>query len=389
MSKALIAIMAIIMFAAGAYAAANYPPLSQFLGQGITRGNETRPFPTVLTSLTVVTEIRTWAYTVNETRTIYRNSTIITNSTRYITTTLSQVVTSTIETTETITETVPIPVTLVTYTTQTTQTTVTTTHTITTTATVSPTLPTATIVPPYLSAELVNPYRIYFSSARESPGGVYIYDYQYRHLGRLFNAPTRVDCFTFHPGIAEKVYYVDANSKEIRLFLLGSGDYGVVFEHTTYVRCIRFGPENRMYFSEATGAGGNGKIYKIVQNMPKLYYEVRLEDVDGFWAGNFEFDSQGRLYLSSGNTIPASLYLVTNPNLAPTKIATFGFPIMGIRYVEEVTMRAEGRRVDIDRGLLLSDHRSSLYLYDLDSGTLYKIYENQDLTLLSDVSFRS
>ncbi|MEM2469926.1 MAG: hypothetical protein QXG51_03335 [Nitrososphaerota archaeon] len=361
MSKILIVVMSILMFVAGAYAAVNYPPMAGYLGLKGTVITEVRTVPTTLTStLTSQTTIAT---------TMLSTSTYTVTSKEFITTTLIQVASFVTEVTRTVTTTV----------------TAVGTTTVTPTTTIFTTTPSGTTA---ISAELINPSRIYFSDAFKVPGAVYVYDYQYHNLGILFNVTgRRISCFTFHPGIAEKVYYVDANTREIRLYLLGVGDYGKVFNHTTYIRCIRFGPENRLYFSEATGARENGKIYKIVMNEAKLYYEVKLQDVGGSWAGNFEFDDEGKLYLSSGNVVPANLYVVVNVNQAPSKIATFNFPVMGIRYVKGIILQAEGRRVSVNKGFLLTTFGSSIYLYDLDSRTLYKIYENSIFTWLSDVSF--
>jgi len=312
-------------------------------------------------STIITTSTKTWV--LNASMLTPRVINLTVTLTQFLTTVLKQVITSTTEVTKTVTEFVTLTI------------------TPWATETTTPTEEGLEVV----QAELVSPHIIYYTSAKEIPGRVYVYNYQFDALGHLFQRTEGgISSFTFHPYIHEKVYYLDSNTNEIRLFLLGSGDYGVVFEHETYVRCIRFGPGDRPYFSEATGAGGNGKIYKIVENRAELYYEVRLEDVNGFWAGNFEFDDDGNLYLSSGNRIPASIYKVVHG--VPRKIETFNFPVCGIRYVRGITLRAGGDEAHVDRGLLLADWGSSIYLYDLDSGTLYKIYENPDLDWLSDVS---
>ena len=260
-----------------------------------------------------------------------------------------------------------------------------TTTTPTTTTQPTTTTTRTTTTPQVIEAALLEPWRVFFSSAQESK--VYVYDYQYQSLTVLFEVTGwKIYSFSFHP-VPEKVYYVDANSREIRLFLLGSGDYGTVYEHSTYVRCVRFrADEGRLYFSEAAGAGG-GKIYTIVRNEAELYYEVSPELVDGSWAGDFDFGADGELYLSSGNTVPASIYVVEDG--APRKIATFQFPVVGIRYVEGIRLATGDGEVMVGKGLLLADWGSSIYLYDLESGTLYKIYENNQLTWLSDVAIRT
>ena len=104
----------------------------------------------------------------------------------------------------------------------------------------------------------------------------------------------------------------------------------VVFEHTSIVRDIAVDSSGNLYFTEASGAKGDGRIYQLtpsVNNLgPKGRFsisstsrkgpiQVRLSTVDKFWEGDFTFDSQGKLYLCSGNHIPAFIYRVPkDPN---------------------------------------------------------------------------
>ena len=194
-----------------------------------------------------------------------------------------------------------------------------------------------------------------------------------RPSGQLFS-------FTFHPEIPEKLYYVNANDNKIFRVLWLRDHWSteeVVYEHTTYVRDIAFGPEPvagtpmpkprlALFFSEATGAGG-GKIYYIRNNRPVLYYRVTVP-----WAGDFAFDEEGNLYLSSGNHVPAKIYKVVGG--IPQTIYGHNEPITGF----------------VVRGgkIYFSNWRGAIYVLDLASGEVEKIFENPRLKWLSDVGFR-
>jgi glucose/arabinose dehydrogenase len=117
--------------------------------------------------------------------------------------------------------------------------------------------------------------------------------------------------------LPEKLYYVNANEDKIyRSSETGTGwtREEVVYDHDTYVRDLAFDLDQDgdlvLYFSEATGAGADGKIYRIEDDAPVLYRTIALSDVGGSWAGDFAFGEDGTLYLSSGNRVPASIYKV-------------------------------------------------------------------------------
>lgn len=125
------------------------------------------------------------------------------------------------------------------------------------------------------------------------------------------------------------IYFCDANGSKI-LRWRGEAEE-VVFTHGTYVREVAIGPGDAVYFSEATGAGGDGIIYRLDGVSATEYYRVRLADVDGFWAGNFAFDPDGNLWLSSGNRVPASLYRVAEGTLRRVYTSPDA-PIMGFTF---------------------------------------------------------
>jgi len=107
-----------------------------------------------------------------------------------------------------------------------------------------------------------------------------------------------------------QLYFLDSNG--FHLYRLENESEKVIYTHDTYVRDIVVDSQERIYFSEATGASGDGIIYQLDGSQPVVFYRVLLSQVDGFWSGNFSFDNQGNLWLSSGNSIPAYLYKVVN-----------------------------------------------------------------------------
>lgn len=213
---------------------------------------------------------------------------------------------------------------------------------------------------------------VYYAATSSAPDDI-IYT---RPSGRLYS-------FTFHPGIPEKLYYADSNQNNIYLTAeTGSGWSAetIVHTHTTYVRDIAFAFDQNgeigLYFSEASGAGGDGKIYGLESGGTAVpFYTVKLSDVGGFWRGDFAFDYDGNLYLSSGNRIPASIYKVATGTGAVTKIfdSKTG-SIAGLVY-------RNGR-------LYYAGWRQNIYRLDLSSGTSTVYYTNPSRTWISDVGFR-
>ena len=82
------------------------------------------------------------------------------------------------------------------------------------------------------------------------------------------------------------LYFVNANENKIFVkdLSISASPEGVLYTHTTYVRDIAFNNEGALFFSEATGAAHNGKIWRLEDDGTiSLYYTVSLPTVDGFW----------------------------------------------------------------------------------------------------------
>jgi len=107
------------------------------------------------------------------------------------------------------------------------------------------------------------------------------------------------------------LYFCSLN--ESKIYQRVRGRERVIFEHKTSIRDIAFDQNGILHFSEASFAKGEGKIYKLIfskTNRSELLYRVPLKVVDGFWGGDFNFDMQDNLYLSSGYHTPAFIYKV-------------------------------------------------------------------------------
>jgi hypothetical protein len=229
--------------------------------------------------------------------------------------------------------------------------------------------------------ETRSPIEIYFADARESPGSVF-------HLGviggseeTIYTRPSRnLYSFAFHPYVPEKLYYVNAN--ENKIYRSSETNTGwtreeVVYDHDTYVRDLAFDLDQDgdlvLYFSEATGAGADGKIYRIEDDAPVLYRTIVLSDVDGFWAGDFAFGEDGTLYLSSGNRVPASIYEVDEEGVREIFTDTEE-PIKGLVYR--------------DGFLYYANWGTKIYRLDLMTIERTTVYSNPERKWLSDVGFR-
>ena len=229
--------------------------------------------------------------------------------------------------------------------------------------------------------EALSPIEIYFADAKESPGSVYRLGAIAGSAETIYTRPSRnLYSFAFHPYIPEKLYYVNAN--ENKIYRSSQAHTGwtaeeTVYDHDTYVRDLAFDLDQDgdlvLYFSEATGAGANGKIYRIENDAPVLYRTIALSDVDGFWAGDFAFGEDGTLYLSSGNRVPASIYKVSEGEVQEIFTDTEE-PIKGLVY---------------RNGLLYyANWRTKINRLDLETGERVTVYSNPERKWLSDVGFR-
>lgn len=167
-----------------------------------------------------------------------------------------------------------------------------------------------------------------------------------------------------------KAQCVNANRRD--LFEVDGISEDVYFTNTTYIRDVAYDSRLRFYFSEASGSGADGVIYRFdpATKRKTRFVTVPLSEVDGAWAGDFAFDSEDRLFVSSGNQLPSSIYEHVNGH-----------------YVERYT------HAECITGLAFSDSGTAYFtnngdtLYSLDNFRERRtVYRNPGDIRLSDVA---
>jgi len=234
-------------------------------------------------------------------------------------------------------------------------------------------------------------FPFYFADGRDPVGSVYRVESLTAPGTPIYTRPAeQLYSFAFHPANPEELYFVNANDDRVfRVVETSPGTWGPeeeVLSWNTYIRDLALRIDEGVlkgYFSEATGADGNGMIYEVVpeggDSSPSPFYEVQLPTVNGFWAGDFAFDDAGNLYLSSGNHIPARIYKVTMSGGLPT-----GDPVEIYRNDREPIA-----------GMVVKDN--SIYyanwgdkVYCLNLATLSRsVYTDSSRGWISDVGFRN
>ena len=140
-----------------------------------------------------------------------------------------------------------------------------------------------------------------------------------------------------------------------------------IYTQGVRMRDIEFDDKSDLYFSEAAGARGNGKIMRLgfKENSYQLrelrsFYEVRLADIDGYWDGHFTVHPRtAELYLCTGTRVPASIYAIARRDGfgagPPRKVFTSSeHPICSLAF----------------------DNRAQLYYVD-DHNSVYKLQDGR------------
>jgi hypothetical protein len=155
------------------------------------------------------------------------------------------------------------------------------------------------------SASADPPIRLLYTDWTVEPGGVF---YQGAAGEETLLQAAGGRLYTIVVGPDGVAYVSDANTNDLLRWT--GGTLSLVHRHTTYLRDIAFDAQGRLHFSEATGARADGRIYRLDDGGPTLFFTVSLAAVGGFWAGHFSFAPDGTLYLSTGNRVGASIYRV-------------------------------------------------------------------------------
>ena len=140
----------------------------------------------------------------------------------------------------------------------------------------------------------------------------------------------------FAVGRDGRQYYLCSN--EPSLVQADKDGEKTIFTHTTYVRDLALDEDDNIYFSEGSGAGSDGKIYRLVPATDKaaaraeLFCTVDPRKVSGYWDGTFAFgrNAKGKvdtntLYLSSGNCTPG-VHLPNNAKSGPVECSDVRVP---------------------------------------------------------------
>jgi hypothetical protein len=175
---------------------------------------------------------------------------------------------------------------------------------------------------------------LYLVDREEDPGIIFMID-----EGRLrpvyFRSRGQLDAIgIFETGPA---YFIAPNQNEI--YFTDGLTETLAYRHHTYVRNIAFHPDSGayLYVSESWGAGGDGRIFRLNLRREAVeeFCTVPVSEV-GFWAGDFAFDPDGNLYISSGNRIPAAIYRYVRGHFVEQY--TTDEPIMGFCFVDRHTL---------------------------------------------------
>ena len=218
---------------------------------------------------------------------------------------------------------------------------------------------------------------IYLTDARESPGKIFQI---------LSDAPGRPEPFVWPKYFRSSggvhavgfagygfAYFLDANRFDI--YKTDGVSEDKVFTHSTYVRDLDFDSRSRMYFSESSGSRDDGVIYHLNPHTSRTTraFTIPLDQVGGSWAGHFAFNSVDRLFVSSGNISPASIYELEGGRFR--RRFTHDEPITGFAFVD-------------DRTLYFTNYRQTLYeLRDFEHLSVKQEYAGAEW--LSDVAIVS
>jgi hypothetical protein len=188
----------------------------------------------------------------------------------------------------------------------------------------------------------------------------YAWDGKSRRTPKLFRWRSDLaGCITtFALGHDGRQYYSGAYGKLI--VRADSDGEKCIYTHRTRVQDLVLDDDDNVYFSEARGTAGDGKIYRLklaeggAAATAELVCTVPLEKMQPdpgnptfrFWAGNFAFGRTAKgqvdtdtLYLSSGNTVGA-IFRITRKKgewSDPTKVFQFGPMMLGLVFTSPHT----------------------------------------------------
>jgi hypothetical protein len=229
----------------------------------------------------------------------------------------------------------------------------------------------------------------------------YAWDGQAKRPSRLFSKqrPRQIgDMNAFEVGRNGQQYYLSSNNVAIYQADEAGEHEKAFFRHKGLVRDLALDNDDNVYFSEASGGGADGHIYRVqpakagTPASAELFCTVHLRDMKvmarqpgGFWSGNFAFarDSNGlvdtnTLYLSSGTITPAAIFQMSRRDGdwdKPKRVFTANAPIMGLVSTnphETYFVRAFGR-AGLNQLFRLTDLKKVEPALTLEAGRLWHV----------------
>ena len=143
---------------------------------------------------------------------------------------------------------------------------------------------------------------------------------------------------TLQPGAMAEFFCNGINESHVLIASAGGGR--PVYTHSTYVRDVA-AENGNLYFSEASGAGHDGAIYRFRDasyTAVDLFCHVRIADIGGFWSGNFAFGADRTVYVANGNERPACIWKFPSPTAKPERIFEHADMIGGFCVVDTDTI---------------------------------------------------
>ncbi len=165
-------------------------------------------------------------------------------------------------------------------------------------------------------------------------------------------------------------------------FLLSCAKHGTtslrIYTHgRNVIRDLGFDSEGKLYFTEASGADSDGYLYRLhrwrqgpLGAVAARIMTVSIAKLGGSWNGDFAFDPQNRLFVSTGNRSPGSIFEYVNGQFR--KRFTHSGPIMGFAFLDPHTV-------------YFTNGGPRLYRLQ-DFETVSVVHESSEVTSLKDVA---
>jgi len=170
-----------------------------------------------------------------------------------------------------------------------------------------------------------------------------------------------------------EVFFVSPNSRKI--MTTDGLTTRLVYEHGTYIRDIAFDSGGNLFFSESSDTAGDGFIFLLGylgsdRDAGAPWRRIDLDEIGGYWSGNFAFDPSNKLFVSTGNRGPAAIYEYAASSYV--RRYTFDEPITGFAFQQA-------------HRLLFTNHGKSVYALE-NFSVLSRVFMDDSAGWLTDVA---